>query len=68
MERTEILKDTRLFLRDFGRQTFEIYIETVALFAIELFVRPARSWKSARGKSKTSNIIITSTWLDKSRT
>jgi hypothetical protein len=38
MERTEILKDTRLFLRDFGRQTFEIYIETVALFAIELFV------------------------------
>jgi hypothetical protein len=52
-----------------------MYIETVALFAIELFVlskakqaRPARSWKSARGKSKTSNIIITSTWLDKSRT
>jgi hypothetical protein len=52
----------RWFLGDFDRQTFETYIETVALFAIEVFVltkaaqAPARSWKNARGKSETSNI------------
>jgi len=50
MERTESLKDNKpmacWFLRDFGRQTFAMFIETVALFAIEVFVL---SKKNRRG-------------------